>query len=120
MAQIANFKHYRSQRALDEAFGAGNWMYVGRANGRYGLSQSALANPYNRRDHGGKRNAIRLYRRWLWRKIQEEDAAVMDALRVLATRPDTVLVCWCHPDPCHSQVIRRAVRWLRERGGKTT
>ena len=68
-----------------------------------------LGNPYTRQKHGEE--ALALYRRWLWSRIQERDPKVMRALR--AIRADLHLVCSCAPRPCHADVIVRAWEWLR-------
>jgi hypothetical protein len=53
---VVNFKQYGSVRALDQAFGP-RWVYIGRANPRAGLAQSALANPFKVKDFGGQLGA---------------------------------------------------------------
>jgi len=106
--QIVNFKHYGSITALDENFP--HWVYVGRAS--HGLPQSPLANPYTIREAGSRQNAIELYRSWLWLQIRHKNPRILNALREL--QEDTVLVCWCHPLPCHAEVIARAWQFLRE------
>lgn len=109
--QVANFKDYGSIQALDQAFGD-RWVYIGRKNCHAGLPQSPLANPYKRQDFGGQRGAtLPHYRRWLWQQIQAGNEAVLKALRAIDNQ--TVLVCWCHPHPCHVQVVRAAAAWLR-------
>lgn len=95
---------------LDEHFGAGEWLYIGRANRSYGLEASALANPFTVAQYV-RDEAITRYRAWLWCQIQTGNPAILTALRQVS--PTTVFVCWCHPDPCHAEVIFRAVAWLR-------
>ena len=97
---------------LDDLFGSWGWVYIGRGTARYGLPHSPLANPYSHQPHANalyvpNRNAaIEHYRQWLWHRIQAEDAAIRGALA--AIDPDTVLVCWCCPLPCHAEVVARA------------
>jgi hypothetical protein len=43
--------------------------------------------------------------------MQAGNEAVLKALR--AINDQTVLVCWCHPQPCHGEVVKAAAEWLR-------
>jgi hypothetical protein len=109
--QVANFKTYGSIQALNQAFGD-RWLYIGRENDYAGLEQSPLANPFKRGDFGGQRGAtLPHYRSWLWQQIQAGDEAVLEALRAIDEQ--TVLICWCHPHPCHGDVVKAAAEWLR-------
>ena len=109
--QVANFKAYGSIQALNQAFGD-RWLYIGRKNDYAGLEQSPLANPHKVSDFGGKRGAtLPHYRRWLWQRIRAGDEAVLRVLR--AINEQTVLICWCHPHPCHGEVVKAAAEWLR-------
>ncbi len=110
--QIVNFKHYGSIAALDENFA--NWVYVGRESRKYGLHQSPLANPYSIRQAGSRENAIELYRSWLWLQIRHKNPRILNALRDI--QDDSVLVCWCHPLPCHAEVILKARNYLLKAG----
>jgi hypothetical protein len=108
---VVNFKQYGSVRALDQAFGP-RWLYIGRSNPRDGLAQSPLANPFKVKDFGGQQGAtLPHYRRWLWQRIQAGDVAVLAALQSIT--PNTALVCWCKPGPCHGDVVRAAAAWLQ-------
>ena len=112
MRQVINFKQYGSAQALARAFGRG-WLYIGRANDYAGLPGSPLANPFKAADFGGRRGAtLPHYRRWLWRRIQAGDTAVIEALKSIDET--TALVCWCKPGPCHGDVVQAAAAWLRE------
>jgi hypothetical protein len=109
--QVANFKDYGSVQALDQAFGD-RWVYIGRKNSHAGLPQSPLANPFKRSDFGGQHGAtLPHYRRWLWQQMQAGNETVLKALRAIDDQ--TVLVCWCHPQPCHGEVVKAAAEWLR-------
>lgn len=112
--KIKNFMQFKNIAALDRAYGKNNWVYVARTNTHYGLERSALANPFKVNELG-REDAIANYRVWLWKKILNEDDAVMEALRVISnlnenSERETALVCWCHPEPCHAEIILRAVQ----------
>ena len=109
--QIVNFKDYRSKEKLNRTFGQGNWCYVGCGNQHYRLAPSPLANPFRR---GMQQQGVTLptYRRWLWQQIQQQNTAVLTTLHSL--NDETTLVCWCHPQQCHAQVIAKAACWLQQ------
>jgi hypothetical protein len=111
MCQVINFKAHGATAALDERYGA-NWLYIGRANSQAGLPASPLANPYKPADHGGRGGTLPHYRRWLWERIQAGDQAVLDALDSIG--PETALVCWCKPGPCHGDVVLAAAAWRQQ------
>lgn len=73
---------------------------------------SPLGNPFHIGRDGDRQEVIEKYRRWLWEKIKTNDAAVVDSIRSL--KPDSVLGCWCHPLPCHCDIIIRAWEYLQK------
>src|SRR5262245_17634366 len=79
-----------------------------------GWKASPFGQPYRVKKYGRGR-CIELYRSWLWGKIEERDAAILEALRQI--REDSALGCWCplHKD-CHCDVIIRAWQWCRAEG----
>jgi len=86
--------------------------YVGRP--------SALGNPFVVGRDGSREEVIAKYRRWLWARLQEPDSAQERELRRLLARAvagELELLCWCHPLPCHAEVVRGAVLWLADRAG---
>lgn len=91
--------------------------YVGRKWA--GWNQSALGNPYKKfpkkMNTQPMESTIQMYRRWLWARIQANDEAVMKELFRLAwkAKQDHVLLgCWCHPGPCHADVVQSCVEWI--------
>jgi hypothetical protein len=113
MCEVVNFKQYGSSERLNQAFGD-KWLYIGRANPTVGFVASALANPFKVKDFGGQRGAtLGHYRWWLWGQIQAGNEAVLKALKAIT--PETVLVCYCKPGPCHGDVVKKAAEWLNRR-----
>jgi hypothetical protein len=108
--KVVNYNDYASHKRLDDSFGD-RWVYVGRADSASGFRQSALGNPYTVEEHG-RGDAIDLYRRWLWQRINEGDRKTLSALGQL--NDDSVLVCWCKPKACHGEQIAAAWQWLKE------
>jgi hypothetical protein len=78
-----------------------HYFYVGRP--------SLLGNPFQSRDREAN---IRLYKNWLRRVYRSKPAVreIIDGLVELVRAGETVeLACWCAPQPCHADVIRRFV-----------
>ena len=81
--------------------------YVGRPG--------ALGNPFVVGRDGSREEVIGKYRRWLWERLQEPGSLQERELRRLleqAREGELELLCWCHPLPCHAEVVRGAVLWL--------
>lgn len=75
-------------------------VYIGRANGRYGLPRSKWANPFSLRpgaSNAERHEVIECYRAWLL--DQPELVAALPELR------GKILGCWCAPKPCHGDVL---------------
>ena len=86
--------------------------YVGRPG--------VLGNPFVVGRDGSREEAIGKYRRWLWGRLQEPGSLQERELRRLleqAREGELELLCWCHPLPCHAEVVRGAVVWLAGVGG---
>ena len=97
---IVNLKHRPDlQRALEHR---AEFEGVVRADRR-----TRWGNPF-RIAHGASREeVIERYRRWLWRRIREGEVR----LEELAGLHGKTLACWCHPKPCHCNVLARAAAW---------
>lgn len=115
---LVNLKNFRNKESLDASFGS-NWIYIGRGDSRKGLERSPLANPYSSKGWAvaikchTKEEAIESYRKWLWSKIKAGDKKVLAEL--LKVKETTVLVCYCHPEPCHGEVVRKAAAWVQKK-----
>lgn len=71
---------------------------------------SALGNPFIITGGGERASAIQKYETWLRQQIEDEDRDVMEAFLVLlrqARRGDVNLICFCAPEPCHADVIKK-------------
>jgi hypothetical protein len=77
--------------------GLGDAVYVGRANPRRGLAESAFANPYRVDVDGTRAEVIEKYRSWLLGRQE-----LLLRLHELRGRR---LACWCSPEPCHAEVL---------------
>lgn len=81
-------------------------LYVGRFRG------SPLGNPFRITREQDRTAALERYRYWLWKHLQAYNKDVLDELDKITL--DTVLLCHCHPLPCHADVISKAWKWLQE------
>lgn len=107
--QVANiWKHHRSEGEIR--------VYIGRAC--RGYPQSPLANPY-RASKGGRELAITQYRTWLQDALQDagspQAVEMVRLARIVADGGELVLLCWCHPKPCHGDIVAVAVERLAAR-----
>ena len=68
---------------------------------RGGWKQSDWANPFKLGKHGDRQQIIAAYREHL-------DHSPALKLRLPELR-GKVLGCWCHPEPCHGDVLCEAV-----------
>jgi hypothetical protein len=90
--------------------------YIGR--NMPGLAGSPLANQYKVRPHGPytrEESVLNLYRKWLWKEIQQRQGpAYLELLRLaaLAKQRDLILSCWCEPELCHGTPIKNAIEFL--------
>jgi len=99
-------------------------VYVGRACA--GWRPSALGNPFHVGRGRSRAQAIAAYRSWLWESVVDpamrsgQSSPAWRALLALVKRvvagEHVVLGCWCHPLPCHADVIAACVRWLVKQG----
>lgn len=78
-------------------------VYIGRAcfMGGWKLPKSKWANPYTIADCGSAEVAIAKYREYIVKNPE-----LMASLGELHGR----LGCWCHPGPCHGDVLVELVR----------
>jgi hypothetical protein len=87
MSRVVNLRHED----------LGDAVYVGRANQRRGLAESAFANPYRVDVDGTRAEVIQKYRSWLLGR--QELVLKLPELR------DRRLACWCSPEACHAYVL---------------
>jgi len=86
----------------------------------YVARPSVLGNPFVIGRDGNRQQVIARYRAWLWQQLQQVDSPQRRALEELleqARSQPLALQCWCHPLPCHAQVIRSALLWMAGQGG---
>jgi len=98
-----------------------NVVYVGRAmqTGNARLQEgSVLGNPFRVGQDGTRTEVIEKFRRWLWVCCKNENSKVRKELMRLVEKhkrgENIVLVCWCHPAPCHADVIKRAIEYFAD------
>lgn len=81
------------------------------AEGEYIGRPSVLGNPY-RPAPGKPGSTLIMYEAWIKGEIAAGNEAVIAELKRLAAIAETselVLVCWCHPRPCHGDVVKQAI-----------
>jgi hypothetical protein len=75
-------------------------IYIGRANVTMGLPRSPFCNPYPETQYRNRVQSINAFRAYL--KAYPE---LME--RVRRELKGEVLGCYCHPKPCHGDVLAR-------------
>ena len=97
---VVNLKHRPDlQRALEDRE---EFEGVVRADRR-----TRWGNPFRISKRASRDEVIERYRRRLWRRIREGEVS----LEELARLHGKTLACWCHPKPCHCNVLARAAAW---------
>ena len=97
---IINLKHHPElQRALEDRE---EFEGVVRADRR-----TRWGNRFRISRRATREEVIERYRRWLWQRIREGHVT----LEELASLHGKTLACWCHPKPCHCNVLARAAAW---------
>jgi len=74
--------------------------------------------------HEGERDrVVELYRRYLWKVIQEKGEGTLELRQQLQNLLDRhmsgeaiVLGCYCAPRSCHADVIRKCIEWAAKTG----
>lgn len=54
--------------------------------------------------------AIAAYKRHLWAQVNSGEVTLDE----LAALDGKTLGCWCHPQPCHGEVLLAAAAWARD------
>lgn len=82
-----------------------NAVYIGRGS-KYG-------NPFKIGVHGTRKEVIQKYRNYLLDEIEHGTFSVDEIIGLY----ETDLVCYCHPLPCHGDVIHEFGKILRDLDG---
>ena len=104
MASVVNMRHRPELRALlDGTEEHGDTVRIDR--------KSRWGNPFRLGADGTRADVIERYRAWLWQRIESGEIPLAD----LAALNGKQLACWCHPLPCHGDVLARAASWAETR-----
>ncbi|MDB9513912.1 DUF4326 domain-containing protein [Kamptonema animale CS-326] len=96
-----------------------NKIYIGRHNRYPTIAGSPLANPFIIGIDGDRNQVISLYRKWLWDQLQFDSPARRELLSIcdrIRKGESLSLTCWCHPLPCHGDIIIRCIKWMIAQG----
>jgi ribA/ribD-fused uncharacterized protein len=104
---------------IRESKGVPEETYIGRA----GKGESGIfGNPIRKNAvcfvcgnlHKHASDTLPCYKVYLWRKLKS-DSSFRTAVKNLLGR---TLVCFCKPNPCHGDILVRAIAWLNNQEGK--
>ena len=88
------------------------YVYIGRRNRRYNLSQSFFHNPYSLRQFDNDRAAcLDVFRGMIEMRFGFSNFF----RRRLLALDNKILVCWCKPELCHGDVLIEYLEKLKER-----
>lgn len=80
---------------------------------------SILGNPFHIGRDGTREQVIQKYRSYLWNCIQVIDELNrildVDILNTIAKKEELKLGCHCKPEPCHGDIVLKAIEYLRNR-----
>ena len=96
--RVVNFKDVKDHwDATTQTWVTDHYVYVGRSNPRYGLLDKGWGNPFVVGKDGNRQQIVAKYRQWL-----ENQPALIQRLPELKGK---TLVCFCHPEACHADVL---------------
>jgi len=88
--------------------------YIGR--GMKGKKGSSLRNIFKIGVDGDRDEVIKKYRNWLWEIVKKKEGKEWDELMKLVDRykngEDLVLICWCKPEGCHGDILKKCIEYL--------
>ncbi|PSB00487.1 DUF4326 domain-containing protein [Merismopedia glauca] len=99
-------------------------IYIGRANRYHCLSESVLRNQFVIGSDGNRDEVIEKYRRWLWLQVKAglngQNHQVFQEIVIISqlvkASAEIKLACYCVPEKCHGDVIKRCIEWMIESG----
>lgn len=68
-------------------------------------------NPFIIGRDGSRAEVIEMYRKHIFRQVRTGLLSLED----LASLHGQDLACWCHPDPCHGEVLISAAAWAHQK-----
>lgn len=86
-----------------------NAVYIGRKSYKHGLPESKFHNPFPLVKGEPRGSTIDKYRTYLWNQIKSGKITIEDLLEL----DGKDLVCYCHPNPCHGDVLTAAINWAK-------
>lgn len=85
-------------------------IYVGRRSSykpEYGLDFSVLGNPFGPRGGYSRDEAVEAFEARVEQGLPLVPLRALDVLRQRARTEQLALVCFCHPQRCHADVIKK-------------
>lgn len=103
MIHVVNIKKFRIKDH------PGKYSYIGRAV--LGRPGSNLGNPFKLRHESERAEVLAKYERWIHDQLQTDTPArrEIEMLTELAREGDLSLGCWCAPELCHGDVVKRII-----------
>ncbi len=90
-----------------------NKIYIGRNS--YVSKGSILNNKFKIGQDGNREGVVEKYRIWLWQEYKKKSGVYQELVRIkdkVIKGEEVELVCWCSPQKCHGDVIKKCVEWM--------
>jgi hypothetical protein len=68
---------------------------------RYPKKSSPFANPFKLNKDGNRKEIIQKYKKYIKKRLDSDN----DLQKLLLNMKNKNLGCWCHPEPCHGDVL---------------
>jgi hypothetical protein len=78
---------------------------------RYPKKSSIFANPYKLKKYGKREDVIEKYREYIIEKLKEDKKLKRKLLKLKGKN----LGCWCHPEPCHGDVLLELIEKIENK-----
>jgi len=73
-----------------------------------------LQNPMRLKVEKNRNFVINEFRKYLWKQMQQDTPVRRELKRLAASDKAIVLTCVCKPKPCHTDIIKKAIEWIRQ------
>lgn len=91
-------------------------VYIGRGYSRDPrMENSGLGNPFKLGPHESRGATIERFKEWCWREYNKnpEYKEKIDSLARRVKKGENIeLVCFCKPNPCHGDILKKFIDWL--------
>lgn len=74
-----------------------------------------LSNPFYMKTEDQRDLVLQKFKRYIWKQMQNDTPVNQELNRLAQCDKPIVLICCCIPKPCHTQIIKNAIEYLRKK-----